>query len=77
MDKYPEAIAYLQQKNSKDSAYLKEIAGMIEELRVKEISTERKSTSAQRLTMTLKNERGVVLSQMDCCIHSRYEPQMQ
>jgi hypothetical protein len=77
LDKYQEAIAYLRQHDSKDSGYMKEIAGMIEELRVKAMSTERKPTSAQRSAMARERERAAVISQMERRSRGRYEPQMQ
>jgi hypothetical protein len=77
LDKYQEAIAYLQQHDSKDSGYMKEIARMIEELRVKAISSERKPTSAQRSAMARERERTAVISQTERRSRGRYEPQMQ
>lgn len=56
---------------------MKEIAGMIEELRVKAMNMERKPNSAQRSAMARERERGAVISQMERRSRSRYEPQMQ
>jgi hypothetical protein len=77
MDKYQEAVAYLQQKNTKDSGYLKEIAGMLEELRVKARLADRQPTSEQRSAMARELERGAVVSQMQRHNRGRPEPQMQ
>jgi hypothetical protein len=75
LDKYQEAAEYLRQQHTNDSGYLKEIAGMLEELRVKARHAAHVSTSAQRAAMARERERGAVVSQMQR--HSRSQPERQ
>jgi hypothetical protein len=77
LDKYQEAAEYLRQQNTNDNGYLKEIAIMLEELRVKARHGERVATSAQRAAMVRERERGAVVSQMQRHNRNRPEPQMQ